>query len=197
MNDALNYYKDINRVISIHGYVYPLKARLPETFFLKDTGCWGWATWKRGWKLFERDGSLLLNEIRERRLSTDFDFQNSYPFTRMLEKQTRGLVGSWAIRWQASAFLHNKLTLYPGRSLVLPIGHDGTGTNNPSTRQYDVVLCDNPVKISAILLAENKAVREKYISYFRLIMSLKTRLFFYLKLLNIYIDGLRQKLLSK
>ena len=28
---------------------------IPETFFVKGADCWGWATWKRGWDLFELD----------------------------------------------------------------------------------------------------------------------------------------------
>ena len=48
MNDALEIYKDENKVICIHGYIYPIKSELPETFFIKGADCWGWATWKRG-----------------------------------------------------------------------------------------------------------------------------------------------------
>ena len=56
MNDALDYYENENRVIGIHGYIYPVKKELPNTFFIKGADCWGWATWKRGWDLFEHDG---------------------------------------------------------------------------------------------------------------------------------------------
>ena len=44
MNDGLNYYRDEEQVISIHGYIYPFDAKLPETFFLRGADCWGWAT---------------------------------------------------------------------------------------------------------------------------------------------------------
>ena len=126
MNDALAFYEGDSRVISIHGYCYPI-ADLPETFFLRGADCWGWATWKRGWDLFEPDGRKLLIELRRRSLTDDFDFDGSYPYTRMLEDQTHGKNESWAIRWYASAFLLNKLTLYPGSSLVQNIGADGSG----------------------------------------------------------------------
>lgn len=33
MNEALEFYKDEEKVISIHGYIYPLKTRLPDSFF--------------------------------------------------------------------------------------------------------------------------------------------------------------------
>jgi hypothetical protein len=58
MNDALQFYESDERVISIHGYVYPVKGGLPASFFLKGADCWGWATWKRGWEQFEPDGRV-------------------------------------------------------------------------------------------------------------------------------------------
>ncbi|MDD4082332.1 MAG: glycosyltransferase [Sphaerochaetaceae bacterium] len=47
MNDSLELYKNESKVISISGYTYPVGG-LAETFFIKGTDCWGWATWKRG-----------------------------------------------------------------------------------------------------------------------------------------------------
>ena len=44
MNDGLNTYRDSEKVASIHGYLYPVKATLPETFFIKGADCLGWAT---------------------------------------------------------------------------------------------------------------------------------------------------------
>src|SRR3990170_4410030 len=63
MNEALSLYEKEEDVISIHGYVYPVKKKLPETFFLRGADCWGWATWKRGWELFEDDAHTLFSEI--------------------------------------------------------------------------------------------------------------------------------------
>jgi hypothetical protein len=137
MNDALELYKDDDSVISIHGYIYPVEESLPETFFLKGADCWGWATWKRGWDLFESDGNKLLKELKRRKLTYDFDFYGSYPYTRMLKKQIRGKNDSWAIRWYASAFLHEKLTLYPGTSLVRNIGNDSSGTHSWNSKRFD------------------------------------------------------------
>jgi hypothetical protein len=47
----------------------------------------------------------------------------------MLAGQIAGLNDSWAIRWHAAAFLKEKLTLYPGRSLAINIGNDQSGSN--------------------------------------------------------------------
>lgn len=48
MNEALDYFANNEKVISIHGYVYPVEDSLPEAFFLPGADCWGWATWRRG-----------------------------------------------------------------------------------------------------------------------------------------------------
>ena len=76
MNDGLNIYEEEEKVISVHGYVYPIKG-LPEIFFLRGADCWGWATWKRGWDLFEKDGKKLLDELEKRKLTKLFDFNGA------------------------------------------------------------------------------------------------------------------------
>ena len=147
MNDALEMYKDEEQVISIHGYMYPVKDQLPETFFLPGADCWGWATWKRGWDLFEPDGQKLLAGLQMEKLTEAFDFEGAFPFTKMLTDQINGKVDSWAVRWSASAFLHHKLTLYPGTSLLYNIGTDSSGTHCSSQPAFDTELSLNPVKL--------------------------------------------------
>ncbi|NBN99582.1 MAG: glycosyltransferase family 2 protein [Flavobacteriia bacterium] len=115
MNEATSLYRDHSEVASIHGYIYPCKQILPETFFMKGADCWGWATWRSAWKKFEPDGSKLLEQLRSRKLEKEFDLEGVGPFTGMLQQQIQGKNDSWAIRWHASAFLAGMHTLYPGR----------------------------------------------------------------------------------
>jgi hypothetical protein len=167
INEALEHYKNEEKIISIHGYIYPVRATLPETFFLKGADCWGWATWKRGWDQFEPNGETLLAEIRKRGLERDFDFQGAYPYTKMLEEQIKGKNDSWAIRWYASAFLNDKLTLYPGRSLIRNIGTDASGTHSGDTRIYDTDLFDKPIEISKIPIVESNFARKEIGTYMK------------------------------
>lgn len=171
MNDALNLYENEENVISIHGYIYPVSERLPATFFLRGADCLGWATWKRGWDLFEKNGQKLLADLKKRRLTKRFDFNGAYRYTRMLKDQIAGRNSSWAVRWYASAFLRNRLTLYPGVSLVKHIGNDGTGTNFGVSDFLDVELAKMPVTVTAMELAEDQKVRMIVENYLR---SIKT-----------------------
>jgi len=167
MNEALEMYKDDEQVISIHGYVYPVKQKLPETFFIRGADCWGWGTWQRGWKLFEADGKKLLKELIDKKLASRFDLDRLYPFTQMLKMQVVKLNNSWAIRWYASAFLANKLTLYPGKSLVGHIGFDNSGTHNGFTDIMSTEVYDRPIALEKIALNELEENRRLFISHFK------------------------------
>ncbi len=165
MNEALNRYQHVEEVISIHAYCYPI--RFPnKSFFLQGADCWGWATWERGWKQYNPDGKELLKQLYQGKLTRRFDFNGYYPYTRMLENQTKGLNDSWAVRWYASAFLAGKLTLYPGHSLLRNIGNDSSGTHSPGTRLFEPVLASEmpgwPEKEE-----ENEAARKEFVRFFR------------------------------
>jgi hypothetical protein len=184
MNEALIYYKDDNRVVSIHGYIYPVKQPLPEIFFLRGTDCWGWATWRRGWAHFNSDGEWLLSQLRRRKLTNKFDFNGTYNYTSMLKGQIAGINDSWAIRWYASAFLQNKLTLYPGRSLVQNIGNDAFGTHCGSNDNFDVSLSANPIRIGGIPVEDSKVGRKAFVKYFRSLHSWQNPLIVFVDLFH-------------
>ena len=168
MNEALSIYEDVDEVISVHGYVYPVKKLLPENFFLIHTDSLGWGTWKDKWVYFNPNGEELLRQLVQRGLLRQFNFDGSYNFARMLKRQTRGRNDSWAIRWYASAFLENKLSLFPGRSLVFHNGGDNTGTNCVYESWLDVDLSDSPINLRPQLpLIESIDARHAYVDFFR------------------------------
>ena len=167
MNDGLNRFADDERVISLHGYMYPVKRPLPEAFFLPGADCWGWATWARGWALFNPDGQYLLDELRQRGLQKSFDFNGSYDYSGMLEGQIAGSNDSWAIRWYASAFLAGKLTLYPGRSLVQNIGNDDSGSHCGTTTAFDVAVTKSPIGLDGIDVEPSQDALDAVEEFFR------------------------------
>jgi hypothetical protein len=160
MNDGLSVYQDHHEVVSIHGYVYPVSGKLPDTFFLRGADCWGWATWKHGWDNFESDGKYLLSEIKNKSLEKEFNFNDSYPYLQMLHSQVEGKTDSWAIRWHASAFLREKFTLYPGKSLVQNIGVDDSGTHHKHSTIMNVDLAAEMPKINKTNIEQSKIAFE-------------------------------------
>ena len=114
-----------------------------------------------------------MQELENKKLTYEFDFNGSYIYIDILKAQVTGINSSWAIRWYASAFLKDRLTLYPGKSLVQNIGLDGIGTHCKITNAYNSNLTDNEVKIDFISLRENKFARKQMEKYFRSINSNK------------------------
>jgi hypothetical protein len=167
MNEALGLYRDDEGVASIHGYLYPIKEKLDAPFFIRGADCWGWGTWQRAWSYFNPDGAGLLREISTRDLAELFDFGDTYPYTEMLEDQVRGSNDSWAIRWNASAFLKGMLTLYPPASLVRNIGLDSSGTHCTKEDHHETVLAAAPVQITRIQPRENRRAVRLFKRYFR------------------------------
>ncbi|HVI48790.1 MAG TPA: glycosyltransferase [Chitinophaga sp.] len=169
MNKALDMYEDEPQVACIHGYVYPIQEKLPPTFFIRGADCWGWATWERAWKQFEPDGQKLYDAIRLKGEARTFNFDNTYDYMKMLRKQISGQNDSWAIRWHASAFLKNMVTLYPGRSLVQNIGTDSSGTHMDASdaQHFDVLLSDKMIALKKLPPTPDEAATNAFIEYFR------------------------------
>ena len=167
MNVALEKFADNDRVVSVHGYVYPVEQSLPEVFFLPGADCWGWATWQRGWACFNGDGQSLLDELERRKLTREFDFNGAYSFSKMLEAQIKGANDSWAVRWYASAFLAGKLTLYPGRSLVHNIGNDNSGTHCGESASLDAELSKTPISLNVVKVEPSQKGRQAFEAFFR------------------------------
>lgn len=166
MNSALIKYQDENRVISIHGYSYPIN-NLPETFFIMGASCWGWATWARGWNLFDKNGKKLFKQLSEKKMMKRFDVNGAYPYRRMLLDQIHGNNDSWAIRWYASALINQKLTLHPGRSLVFNIGLDGTGSHCDPYNGFDTSLSTTSVELNELVISENAEVLSMWAKFLR------------------------------
>ena len=178
MNDSLDMYECDKQVASIHGYIYPIDD-LPNSFFIKGADCWGWATWKNKWDIFEPNGQKLLNELKSKGLEKEADFNNSYGFTSMLKQQIKGRNDSWAVRWYMSAFLKDMLTLYPGRSYVQNIGFSSEATHCTSENtDFDIEL--NLEYISEKIEASEDKISRKKIENF--LFSIKKSLFQRIKL---------------
>ncbi len=183
MNDGLDLYENEDRIGAVCGYMYSTKEQLPETFFLKFFNSWGWATWKDKWRLFEQDPKKLLDEIKRRNLSRKFDLDNSYFFTQSLKLQSASVVSSWAIRWYASLFLNDRLSLFSGKSLVMNIGFGKGGSHTKTwvgNYIFGTEIYDKPINVFQIPIEENKAVRKIVRDYFR-----KPKVFLMIKIMKI------------
>jgi hypothetical protein len=155
-NEALNRYRNEEKIMHIGAYMYPLKPNnLPEAFFYRAATSWGWATWQRAWDHFEPDIDTLMAQFDEKK-KRDFSIDNTMNFWKQMQDYKGGKNDSWAIRWYASIFLKGGLTLNPAQSLVNNIGHDGTGIHSGINDIYNVIINPKPITVFPETLEENK-----------------------------------------
>jgi len=159
MNKGLDLFANEEKVGHIQGYSYPV-PQFPEAFLTKWIGSWGWATWKRAWQYFNPDGQALMDELKRRKLTRNFDFDGKYPYTQMLQRQIDGANNSWAIRWFASAYLQGMLSLNAGRSLVRNIGFDNSGVHCNDDNIYNTTLYGKEVCIDITRIEEDLTARK-------------------------------------
>jgi hypothetical protein len=167
MNDGLVKYENCETVASISGFNYPLENTkyTKETFFLLGSDCWGWATWKRGWDLFEIDGKILLEKLIKSKKVKHFDFNGNYKFSNMLKKTIK-VNHSWAVKWYASTYLSNKITLYPLHSLVQNIGDKGTNVQQNNKKMLGYETKDAPISYFETDLTESIYMRKIISNHF-------------------------------
>ena len=133
MNVCLDRFKDDNNIGSITGYnVIDIPEGYHEPVYLSHRpGSWGWATWQDRWYSFRSRCPVSRSDKDGFNIGGDDLF-------RMLIRQRRGEIDSWAIDWAFHHYKKGMYCVYPCVSKVCNIGI-GEGTNcNTSTDRYDV-----------------------------------------------------------
>jgi len=127
---ALERYEGVEEVFQVSGFMYPVAhPEAPDAFFLPLTTAWGWATWARAWKAFDRHPAGAAEALRDPETRRRFDLGGAYPYAAMLEARLADRNDAWDILWWWAVFRANGLVLHPRRSLVWVGGMDGTGTH--------------------------------------------------------------------
>ena len=166
MNEALEFYKDEEKVMHITGYSYPIKQNgLEDTFFIKPASCWSWATWDRAWKYYKKDVDYYFS-VFDKKMIYDFNLNNAYKYFDQIIQNKQGKINTWAIFWYASVYLQSGLSLHPKESYVQNIGFDDEGTHCKATTVYDVELIKEPKINFTTNLIESKDGRKAHEDFF-------------------------------
>ena len=167
MNDALDVYEKEERVMHVSGYMFPIdNSTLLETFFLRPASCWGWATWDRAWKHFNKDVKVLLSGFTEQDIAS-FNLDDTYDYWEQVVQNEAGLINTWAVFWYASVFQVGGLCLHPARSLINNIGHDGTGEHCRESKIFSPALANKPVTYFEKNITEGELARARTKDFFR------------------------------
>jgi len=129
MNEALEFYKDEEKVWHVSGSNYPIKTDgLEDVFLWRLMNCWGWATWADRWKYYEKDIDKTIKDFSKKDIKK-FNVDGNEDFFRQVMANYEKKINTWAIFWYATIFKQDGLCLNPSQTFVENIGNDDSGTH--------------------------------------------------------------------
>ncbi len=142
-DELLDRYETDTRIMSICGTnLFTDRNYFSSSYcFSKYQNCWGWATWKRSWELFDRELSGLAF-ARESGLIRDYlgSRRAAYYWHHLLESVRSERINSWAYIWTFTAFLNHGLHIIPQKNLIENIG---VGKDSTHTKRTPIYLNSN------------------------------------------------------
>lgn len=167
MNQALWEYETEPAVMHVSGYMFPVREKLPSTFFYNTCSCWGWGTWERAWDKLQTDAIFLYEQLKEKKLLSRFNIEDSADFeTQLLENISKKRT-TWAVKWYATMILNNGYALHPYPSLVNNIGHDETGENCGASDKYKWKELASNITVVKAPISESLKARKAMIKFYR------------------------------
>ena len=123
--ELLERYRDDERILMISGDNFQRGRRRTDYsyYYSRYTHIWGWATWRRAWRLYDhrmsawpelREGGWLLDILGDRKAAEYW--------ARVFDETHDERNTSWAYRWTFTAWNQSGLTVLPNVNLVSNIG---------------------------------------------------------------------------
>lgn len=136
----LERYKDDKRVMCITGNNFQRGAYRGDAsyYFSMFPHCWGWASWKRAWNLYDPEMSSL-SQIVQTGLLANLVGTGFEDWLSVFKQVEKGEVNSWAYRWLLSCWSQHGLTATPNKNLVTNIGFDERATHTKSTTESSII----------------------------------------------------------
>jgi hypothetical protein len=172
---ALEKYEKEPSVFSVTGFQFPIRvpAAYPfDAYFSYRANSWGWATWRNRWE--KADWSVSdYGAFRRNRADRRMFNRGGDDLSFMLDRQMRGEIDSWAIRWAYAHFRQDAYCLFPVKSRVRNIGFDGSGTHCEPFEGVNAALNDG--EASSLRFPPAGALNEELVREFAAFNSLPAR----------------------
>lgn len=123
--ELLEYYKEDERIMQISGNNFQFGKKWGDAsyYFSKYNHIWGWASWRRAWKLNTLDKSQFDEFVKSNQIN--YLFQNSSErkfWMSHLKNVYQNNVDTWDAQWTLSMWMQNGLCILPNVNLVSNIG---------------------------------------------------------------------------
>jgi hypothetical protein len=140
--ESLERYRHDDRIMMISGDNFQNGRQWTSDsyYFSRIPHCWGWATWRRAWHLFDFEMSDWPQHRSTRWLKNiAMNPMLAHHWTRCFDAVRNGEIDTWDYQWMYCMFRHNGLSIVPEVNLVTNIGFGGTATHTLAADDRHVV----------------------------------------------------------
>ncbi len=130
--ELLQRYSNDYSIMHISGSNLVQQNRWSSDSYIFTTIChiWGWATWRRAWKLYDVTMTTFLQEDKKGKPYDVVHNESSARFWQKGFQQTySGQIDTWDYQWVYAIWLNKGLCILPDRNLVQNIGFDAQATH--------------------------------------------------------------------
>lgn len=183
INDCLETYSQRKDIFAVTGFRPPIDIDIEykfDIFLASRCSSYGWATWHDRWEKADWEVRDFQDFLHNKKMRKEFE-KGGNDLTPMLIKQQKGIIDSWAIRWDYARFKNKAYSVYPVHSKVAHIGVGKDATNitnilkNPTTKveempyqlQYNISYEADSTLMKNFRRYYNVSLLRKVINYFK------------------------------
>ena len=124
--------------------------------------CWGWATWRRAWALYDPEMECL-PLIVENGILCGLVGKDEGAWIDAFRRVKSGDVDSWAYRWLLSCWSQGGLTATPNLNLVTNIGFDARATHTSGPSPMSALPSENLGQLNHPMLISRNCVADNFV----------------------------------
>lgn len=146
--NLLNYYKKNRKISVITGNNFEKNINNSSSYyFSKYSHIWGWATWKRTWKLYNDNNLELARFIKSKSFKKICPINHEQKYwIKMFDQIKKGKLQSWAYYFLLNIWKHKGLTVTPNYNLVENLGINKKLSTHKIDKHLRIPLTKNKLK---------------------------------------------------
>lgn len=135
--EMLERYKENEKIFMISGWSaldfdQEAKSTLQDDYcFSKYAHIWGWATWRRAWKFYQKEFIDFKNEFSSLEFDTNDEKKTWYQIFKLYNE---GKIDTWDHPWTYTIWKNDGLCIYPKNNMTQNIGLNRSDATN--TKQW-------------------------------------------------------------
>lgn len=172
--ELLARYRDDTRVMQICGanFLNGWKRDEHSYYFSNYGPIWGWASWRRAWRLYDVEMKLW-PELKKKRILQDFCVNQDEVKARegIYDDVFSGKIDTWDYQWGFAKLVNSGLSITPNVNLISNIGFGANATHTSSADNAFAGMQANEVAFPLThppCILRDRASDEKYVNDFML-----------------------------